>query len=75
MGWRIGFGVGPLRYSTPLTSRRRTLRRQTAQYTPTYNPPGVTYDRRLTQTDRVVIAVMLGLVVAAGIVLMLVAAG
>jgi hypothetical protein len=23
MGWRIGFGVGPLRYSTPLTGRRR----------------------------------------------------
>jgi hypothetical protein len=36
MGWRISFGIGPLRYSTPLTSNRRRTRPQPV---PVYTPP------------------------------------
>lgn len=61
MGWRISFGVGPLRYSAPLTSRRR---RTTYRPAPRVYQPAERYvvTPEQKRRDRIVILVSIGAV-------------
>lgn len=62
MGWRISFGVGPLRYSAPLTRRRRQTRRHVQQppASPAYqrSPQQVRKDRRFAFIGYAIVAVI-----------------
>jgi len=74
MGWRISFGVGPLRYSAPLTSRRRRYAGRTYTYT---TPPQYSrdhYDRRLSRLDRIMMLAVPGAVVVVMIVVLVLTA-
>lgn len=57
MGWRISFGVGPLRYSAPLTRRRQSARRYVE---PT--PQRYVVTARQQRNDRTVLLVGAGVV-------------
>lgn len=71
MGWRISFGVGPLRYSAPLTRRRRTTRRYVQPPTH-YAAPSFVRSPRQIRNDRIVKIVAYG-IVALLVVFMIVA--
>lgn len=71
MGWRISFGVGPLRYSAPLT-RRRTTRRY-VQPPAHYAAPSHVRSPRQIRNDRIVKIVAYG-IVALLVLFMIVAA-
>jgi hypothetical protein len=69
MGWRISFGVGPLRYSAPLTSRRRSTRRtyQSTNVEPGYRAPDqVRRDRQVTLIGFAIVVAVIVAVVTIG---------